>query len=129
VPFLNFALYLAACLAFWAVSLLIYVRATPYPEFALVRDGNLAAALSLTGAALGLALPIASLAAHAVSLADLAVWAALALAVQLAGWWILSRTVFRSLREAIVTGNHSVGLVLGAFSAGLGLLNAACLTY
>lgn len=126
---LNFALYFAVTLAAWAVSLALYVRLTPYPEFALVRAGNEAAALSLSGTALGLALPLASLAVNAVSLWDLALWAVPALAAQLALWWLLRRLLLPDLRAQIEAGNVAVGRVLGALSLGLGLINAACLTY
>lgn len=126
---LNFASYFATSLALWVVSLYGYVHLTPYREFELVRQGNRAAALSLSGTALGLALPLASLAANAVSLGDLALWAVLALVVQLLMWFALSRTVFTNLKTDITNGNCSVGLVLGGFSTAIGLLNAACLTY
>lgn len=128
-PLLNFALYFLACLLFWLAALAIYVRITPYPELRLVREGNVAAALSLSGTAIGLAMPLASLAAHAVSLWDLAIWALVALAVQLALWFVLGLTLFRGLRESITQDRRSVGLVVGAFSASVGLLNAASLTY
>lgn len=128
-PLLNFALYLGTALLAWAGMLALYVRLTPYPEFQLVRQGNLAAAWSLAGTALGLALPLASLVAHAVSLADLATWAAVALLAQGALWWAVRRILFPDLREAILADRASVGVLLGALSLGLGLLNAASLTY
>ncbi|MBK1613205.1 hypothetical protein CKO44_06930 [Rubrivivax gelatinosus] len=127
--FLNFNVYLLVCLALWLGSLWVYVQITPYPEFRLVEQGNVAAACSLSGAALGLALPLVSLALHAAGLADLAAWAAMALAYQLALWWLLGRTVLRGLARAVPEGNVAVGLTLGAFSLGLGALNFGCLSY
>ena len=88
-----------------------------------------AAAILAAGIAIGLAMPLASLAAHAVSLWDLAIWVLVALAVQLALWFVLGLTLFRGLRESITQDRRSVGLVVGAFSASVGLLNAASLTY
>jgi putative membrane protein len=126
---LNFAAYFALCLALWASVLRLYVAATPYREFALVGQGNVAAALSLAGTALGLALPLASLAAHAVSIADLLVWALVALAAQVVLWVVLRRLLFKDLKEAIESDRASVGGLLGALALGLGLINAACLTY
>ena len=41
----------------------------------------------------------------------------------------LHEQLVRTLREAILADRASVGLVLGALSLGLGLLNAASLTY
>jgi putative membrane protein len=128
-PVLNFALYFATALALWALMLALYTRLTPYPEFRLVHEGNQAAAWSLAGTALGLALPLASLVAHAVSLLDLASWAAVALLAQGALWWLARRWLFPDLREAILADRVSVGMLLGALSLGLGVINAASLTY
>ena len=47
-------------LALTALFLAIYVRITPYREFALIRAGNVAAAASLSGALLGFVIPLAS---------------------------------------------------------------------
>jgi len=128
-PLLNFALYFGTALALWALMLALYDLLTPYPEFRLVHEGNQAAAWSLAGTALGLALPLASLVAHAVSLLDLASWAAVALLAQGALWWVARRLLFPDLREAILADRVSVGVLLGALSLGLGVLNAASLTY
>lgn len=125
----NFALYFVTCLVFWAAAMRVYVAITPYREFAMVAEGNKAAAYSLSGTALGLALPLASLAVHAASLADLAAWALVGLITQLAFWWVLARFVFRDLNGALQADRQSVGMVLGALSAIVGLLDAACLTY
>lgn len=126
---LNFLLYFSVVIAFWAAAIAVYVRLTPYPEFALVRQGNMAATASLIGTVLGLALPLASLAANAVNIVDLALWAGVALVVQLLCWLVLARLVFPWLQPAIVSNQASAGVLLGGFSAGIGLLNAACLTY
>lgn len=126
---IAFALYFLVSLAFWAAALFVYVKVTPYSEFALVREGNLAAALSLCGTALGLALPMASLAIHAVSLADLAFWALVALMAQLTLWFGLRKFVIHDLEDAITTGKLAPAVVLGGFSIALGLLNAASLSY
>lgn len=126
---LNFLLYFSLVIALWAAAIAVYVRITPYPEFRLARDGNLAATISLVGTALGLALPLASLAAHAVDLMDLALWAGVALAIQLLCWVVLARWLMPWMTTAITANHTSAGLLLGGFSAGIGLLNAACLTY
>lgn len=126
---LNFALYFGTALLAWGLSLALYMAITPYAELALVRQGNRAAAWSLAGTALGLALPLASLVAHAVSLTDLAAWALLALLAQLLLWLLARRLLVPELREAIQADRQSVGMLLGALSLGLGLLNAASLTY
>lgn len=128
-PLLNFLLYFALALAGWSLAIAVYVRMTPYREFELVRQGNLAAACSLSGTALGLALPLASLVLHAVGVVDFLVWTGIALTAQLALWAAFRGLLFKNLSQAIPAGQTSVGLVLGVFSLGLGVLNAACLSY
>lgn len=61
VPFLS---YFVAAALLLAAFLAIYGRITPYAEFVLIRQGNSAAAISLSGAMLGFALPLASAIAH-----------------------------------------------------------------
>ncbi len=126
---LNFLLYFSLVMVLWAAAIAVYVRITPYPEFQLAREGNVAATISLVGTALGLAFPLASLAAHAVDLMDLAMWAGVALAIQLLCWVVLARLVFPWMTAAIAANQTSAGLLLGGISAGIGLLNAASLTY
>ena len=47
-------------LALLAIFAAIYVRVTPYNEIALIREGNMAASISLSGALIGFVLPLAS---------------------------------------------------------------------
>lgn len=128
-PYLNFALYFGTALLAWLATLTLYAWLTPYPELKLVREGNQAAAWSLSGTALGLAMPLASLVVHAVSLRDLATWALVALLAQAGLWWLARRLLFPQLREAILADRVSVGVLLGALSLGLGVINAASLSY
>ncbi|MBT6910095.1 MAG: DUF350 domain-containing protein, partial [Rhodospirillaceae bacterium] len=52
-------LHLLVTLAMLAGGVVLYTITTPHKDFALVREGNLAAAISLAGAILGLAIPLA----------------------------------------------------------------------
>ena len=124
----DFLVYFLAGLALVALFLAIYVRATPYREFALVRDGNVAAAASVSGAFIGFILPLASAVAHSVNLVDMVIWGAIALVVQLAAYGA-ARTLLPGLAQGIAAGNAAEGIVLGALSLGIGILNAACMSY
>ncbi len=123
--FLTYFGYSILCLV---VGLLIHTRITPVKEWTLVREGNVAAACSLGGTTIGLALPISSLAVNAVSLLDMVQWSAIALVVQLATWLVLSR-VFGGMAAGIERDNRAVGGLAGAFAIALGVINAACLSY
>jgi putative membrane protein len=124
----DFLVYFVAALALVAVFLAIYIRVTPYRELALIRDGNTAAAASLSGALLGFVLPLASSIAHSVNLADMAVWGAIALVVQLAAYGV-ARMLLPTLAQGIASGNVAHGVFLGALSLSVGVLNAASMTY
>jgi putative membrane protein len=124
----NFLIYFAASLALTAVFLLVYTRVTPYREWALIRAGNNAAAVSLSGAALGFILPLASTITHSVSWLDMVVWAVVAMIVQLATY-LLARLLKPELPEAIAAGTTAPAISLAAMSVGVGILNAACLSW
>ena len=124
----DFALYLAISLAFLALFVAIYVRITPYRELALIREGNMAASYSLSGSLLGFIVPLTAAVRNSVSVADMAIWAAVALVVQLAAFVAVKLTI-PNLAHDIVAGRAAQGFFLGAVSLGVGLLNAACMSY
>ena len=123
-----FAAFFGVSLLLLAVCLALYLVITPYPEIKLIREGNAAAAASLGGAIIGFALPLASVVVNSVSLLDMLLWAAVALAVQLAafaGVRLMVPNIARHVRE----GQVASGILLGAMAIALGLLNAASMTY
>ena len=124
----NFAIYLAVSLAYLAVFIALYVRVTPYREFELIREGNAAASFSLSGSILGFIVPLASAIQHSVSLVDMAIWGAIAMLVQIAAF-VAARLLFPALATDIPANKTSVGFFMGALALGVGLLNAACMTY
>ncbi len=124
----NYLAYLAAGTGLWALSVVLYVHITPMREFELVRRGNVAAALSLSGAALGLALPIGSLAVHAVNLIDMVLWSVISLAAQVL-FYIVAGRARTALAAAIEADNRAVGMVAGVFAVCVGAISACCLSY
>jgi putative membrane protein len=105
-----------------------YFWITPQREMALIREGNLAAAISLAGAAIGFVQPLASAIAHSVNLLDLALWGAVAWAVQLLTHFVL-RLMIRDLRQQIEADVRSVALFVAVVAACVGAINAAAMTY
>ena len=123
-----FIAYFGLSLALLTACLVIYVAITPYAEIRLIREGNSAAAATLSGVLLGFALPLGSAVAHSVSLLDMLVWAIVALVVQLVAYAAVRLAVpqvVQHVREGQVAG----GVFLGAVAVSLGILNAACMTY
>ena len=124
----EFLLYFAASLALLALFLAIYVWITPYRELTLIREGNAAAAVSLSGTILGFAIPLAHAVAQSVNLAEMALWGVIALVLQLLVFFIVTRVIPGIVRD-IPEGKIAPGILLGALSLTAGILNAACMTY
>jgi putative membrane protein len=122
----SFLAYLGLSLVILALFLRVYVWVTPYREFALIREGNLAAAVSLSGALLGFALPVADVIRNSKDLVDLAVWSVVACLVQLLTY-VVARLTLPHLAQDIPAGKVASGLFLAALSVGVGLINAACM--
>ena len=124
----DFLIYLAASLALLAAFIAIYVSITPYRELTLIRDGNVAAAASLSGSVLGFSIPLAYAVAQSVNLAEMAMWGVVALAVQLLVFFVV-RWIMPGIARDIPAGKLAPGILLGALSIATGILNAACMTY
>lgn len=124
----NFFAYFAVAMALLAVFLLVYVNVTPYEEFALIRTGNTAAAISLSGALLGFAMPVANVIAHSDTLADLVAWGAIAGIVQILAY-LVARFTLPHINEDIPAGKTAPAVFLAALSVSVGLIDAACMTY
>ena len=124
----DFLAYLAVAVALLAVFVAIYIRVTPYREIQLIREGNMAASFSLSGSLLGFIVPLASAVQHSVNLVDMALWGAIAMLVQLAAY-VVVKLLIPTLTEDIPNNKGSAGFFLGSISLGVGLLNAACMSY
>ena len=124
----DFLLYLAISGVLLSVFVAIYVRITPYREIALIRDNNMAAAFSLSGAIIGMVIPLANAVEYSVNPIDMAIWGFLALAIQLLVF-VIARIALPTIVVDIPAGKTAPGFFLGAISIAAGLLNAACMSY
>jgi putative membrane protein len=111
-----------------AAFLAAYTAVTPQREWTLIREGNLAAAISLGGALIGFALPLATVIAHTTHIIDVAIWGAVALVVQLLLWAVVN-LLDRGLAARVTKGETASGVFLAAASIAGGIVNAACMTY
>lgn len=124
----NFLAYLGAAAVLLVAFVAIYVFVTPYDEIKLIRENNMAAAVSLSGAVLGFAMPIANVISHSDTLLDLAVWGVIAGIVQLLAWGV-ARVALPTLKEDISANRVAPAVFVAALSLTVGLINAACMTY
>jgi putative membrane protein len=122
-----FLLYFFLSLALLVLFIAAYLAMTPYRELALIRDGNVAAAISLAGAVIGFVLPLGRAVTQSVSPLDLLAWGVVALVVQIAVFFIVGKLVPR-FPEAIRNGRVSDATFLAALAVGVGVLNAASMT-
>ncbi|MDV7105327.1 DUF350 domain-containing protein [Vibrio sp. TH_r3] len=125
-----FLLYFIVSLAFLLLFKVVYVRVTPYDEWALIKDGNnISAAIALAGSILGYSLAISGAASNSVNIVDFAVWGGIALLAQIAAFFIVRIAFMPKISERIEQGEIPAGIVMAATSVAVGLLNAACMTY
>lgn len=124
----DFLLYLAISSVLLAVFVTLYVKITPYREIALIRENNMAAAFSLSGALLGMVIPLANAVKYSVNPVDMAIWGFIALAIQLLVF-VIARIALPNIAQDIPAGKQASGFFLGAVSVAAGVLNAACMSY
>jgi putative membrane protein len=124
--FPSFIAYFIGAGILTALFLALYTRLTPHPEIALVREGNVAAAVALNGGLLGFVIPLASVIAHSATLVDLVVWGVIAMIVQLGGF-LVARLLMPHLSQAVSDGRVSDATFLAGLSVSLGILVAACM--
>lgn len=118
-----FCLTVVAVVAYLAA----YMRITPHDEFDLIRKNVPGAAVALGLSLLGFALPLASAVAHAANLLDCAIWAVIALVVQI-GVFFAIRIPVPDVSHRIANGEMAAAVWLGLASVTAGLLSAASMT-
>jgi len=124
----EFLVYAGLAIAFIYAYMIAYLWVTPYNELQLIKDGNIAAALSLSGSVLGFTFPLAASIFQAVHPWDMMLWALIAAIVQLLVY-VAVRYSLLNVSRRIPEGQVATGIVLAAISMSAGLLNAACMTY
>jgi putative membrane protein len=105
----------------------IYMWITPHDERALIREGNTAAAISLGGAILGLAIPLAVCMANSASVWDIVIWGVVTLALQIATFKVIDLWL-KDLSKRIEAGEVGTATLLVAIKLAVALINAAAVT-
>jgi putative membrane protein len=124
----EFLIYAGLAVAFVYAYMILYLWLTPYNELKLIKEGNVAAALSLSGSVLGFTLPLAAAIVHSVNAWDMMLWGVIAALVQLFVYVAIRYTLLNVVRR-IPDGQVATGIVLATISVSAGILNAACMTY
>jgi len=120
-------IHLAVTTVIFIVGLAIYLWVTPYHELQLVRRGNIAAAITGSGAMLALVVPLSATMASSVSVPDILLWGVVAIVLQLIAFAAVA-ILLRELSQAIERGDIAPALVLAATQLSTGILNAAAMS-
>ena len=122
-----FLIYFCVAGVLVTAYLFVYTWVTPHDEFSLLRANNPAAALSLGLSVVGFALPLTSSIGHSDGIVDMTIWGIVALAVQIAAYF-LARIPVPDLSTRIANGELASAIWLGSASVAAGMLNAASMS-
>ncbi|MFT4732147.1 MAG: putative membrane protein [Gammaproteobacteria bacterium] len=126
----NFALYFVISIALFFVFKIVYAFVTPHDEWKLVKEEkSTAAAIGFGGAMIGFAIALSGAVTNSEFLLDYAIWGLVAIIAQLLAFALLRFTFMPKIAERIQNNEVSAGVMLGAMSVAVGLLNAACMSY
>ena len=120
-------LHMSVTIAMLAVGIFVYIKITPYDDIKLIRGGNTAVAVSLAGAILGLALPLAFSMASSISVWEVLIWGPVTLVVQLLAFRFTD-LVLKDLSRRIVDGEIGAAILLVSIKLGVAAINAAAVT-
>ena len=105
-------------------GLLIYVRITPFDEMSLIKNKNNAAAITLGGAIVGFAIPLAASLKTSLNLWDIVIWGVVTLILMLISYRVIDFLVSDLARR--VEGNEiGPAILLAAIKLAVGLIAAA----
>ena len=120
-------LHASVTFAMLAAAMFVYIKITPYDEIKLIRDGNTAVAVSLSGAIVGLALPLAFSMASSISVWEVLIWGPVTLVMQLIAFRVADLVV-KDLPKRIVAGEMGAAILLVSIKLGAAVINAAAVT-
>ncbi len=119
--------HFAITVAMLALGVLVYVWLTPHAEFELIRSGNIAAAISLMGAIVGIGVPLAFCLAASFTVWDILIWGTLTVAVQLVAFKVAD-LLLKDLSKRIEANEIGPALVLVAIKMSVAAINAAAVS-
>jgi putative membrane protein len=129
--FLNavgaFLLYFVVGAAVMVGFTALYLRITKHDELGLIRSGNVAAGIALSGTMAGFAIPLTRSITQAATLLDMLAWAVVALIVQIVVY-LAVRWLLPDLSSRIERSEISAAAFLASVSVIAGLINAASMT-
>lgn len=120
-------LHSSVSIALLVLGVLVYVWMTPWDEMALIRAGNTAAAVSLGGAIIGIAIPLAFAMAASVSVYEILIWGPVTLVLQIVAYRIAD-LIMRGLPARIESGEMGAAVLLVSIKLATAAINAAAVS-
>lgn len=120
-------LHFAVTVAMLVVGVTVYIWITPHAEFKLIRDGNLAAAISLSGAIIGIGLPLAFCMAASFTTWDILVWGTLTVVIQLVTYKVVD-LLLKDMSQRIEADERGPALLMVAVKLAVAMINAAAVS-
>ena len=117
-------LHFTVTLGMLLIGVTIYHLVTPYHELRLIRNGNTAAALSISGAIIGLAIPLAICMATSVNVWDIVIWGIVTLLIQVLAYRI-GDALLKGLPTRIENGEMGAAILVVSIKLAISFINAA----
>ena len=124
LPFLLSHFFISILLLVFGT--VVYIFITPMNEIKLIRDGNIAASLSFSGALIGIALPLSSSLKASNSISEIMIWGLTAILIQIFCFKIVD-ILIKDLPQRIERGEISSSILLFSIKLGVALLNSAAI--
>jgi len=124
LPFLISHLFITLCLLF--IGITSYIFLTPIKELKLIKDGNLSASISFSGALLGIGIPLASSLSVSNSILEIIIWGLTAILLQLLCFKITD-TFLKDLSKRIENDQLATSILLFSIKISVSLINSAAI--
>ena len=105
----------------------VYLRITPARELELIKNGNIACALSLSGAMIGFCITLVSSMLHSVGMLSFVIWGVAAAVIQILVYFAATHLI-KDANAELLNNNVAVGVLFFGLSVSIGILNAASLS-
>ena len=119
-----FLLHTGVTVAILFAAAALYILLTPHKEITLIREGNAAAAVSLSGVLVGLAIPLAASLKASTNILEVALWGVVTVVVQLLVFRLVDM-ILRGLPKRIQEGEISAAALLVGAKIATALVSAA----
>ena len=124
LPFLLSHFFISILLLVFGT--VVYIFITPMKEIKLIKDGNIAASLSFSGALIGIALPLSSSLRASNSISEIMIWGLTAILLQIFCFKIVD-ILIKDLPKRIEKEEISSSILLFSIKLGVALLNSAAI--